>query len=76
MFVIYIYIYIYTHFWKEYAERSNFFIIFVTNKLFKILFTKRKLIRYYSCFNIHIVYRNRTYIDENYILQFECHEFL
>ena len=59
---MYIMSFIYTHFGKEYAERSNFFIIFVTNKLFKILFTKKKLIRYYSCFNIHIVYLNITYI--------------
>ena len=34
----------YTHFWKKYAWRSNFFIIFVTNEICKILLTKRKLI--------------------------------
>ena len=53
---------IYNHFWVEYALSSNFFIIFVTNDIFKILFTKRKLIRYYYFTNIHIVYQNRAFI--------------
>ena len=36
---------IYAHVWTEYAERSNLFNTFVTNEIFEILFTKRKLIR-------------------------------
>ena len=51
-----------THFWKVYAERCNFFIIFVTNEIFKILVTKRKLIREYYFINIYIAYWNRTLI--------------
>ena len=39
-----------------------FFIISVTNEIFKILFTKRKLIRYYYFVNIYIVYQKRTFI--------------
>ena len=35
---------LYTHFCKGYAERSNFFIIFVTSKIFKILFSKGNLL--------------------------------
>ena len=52
----------YSHLWKECTQRSNFFINFVTNEIFKILFTKRKLIRYYYFVNIYIVYRNRAFI--------------
>ena len=48
--------FIYTHFWKEYAQRSNFFIVFVANQIFKFLFTQRKLVRYYYFINIYIVY--------------------
>ena len=53
--------FIYTHFWKEYAKRSNIFIIFVTNEIFKALFTKKKLIRYYYFINMYIVYGNRAF---------------
>ena len=35
-----------------------FFKTFLTNEIFKILFTKQKLIRYYYFINIYIVYRN------------------
>ena len=53
---------LYTHFRKEYAYRSNFFIVFVTNEIFRILFSKRKLMKFFYFINIYIVYRNRTYI--------------
>ena len=56
-----------THFWKEYAQRSNLFSIITANKIFKILFTKRDLIRYYCFTNIYIVYRNRTSILVKFI---------
>ena len=36
--------------------------IFVTNEIFKILFTQRKLYRSYYFIYIYIVYRNRTFI--------------
>ena len=34
------------HFWKCYRQLNNFFIIFVTNKVFITLFTKRNSVRY------------------------------
>ena len=40
----------------------NFFIIFVTNEIFKILLTKRKLIKYYYFIDIYIVYQNGRFI--------------
>ena len=43
------------HFWKEFAQMSNYLIIFVTKEIFKILFTKSKLIRSYYFINIYIV---------------------
>ena len=39
-----------------------FFIIFVANEIYKILFTERKLIRQYYFINIYIAYRNRAFI--------------
>ena len=39
-----------------------FFIIFVTNDIFKIFFTERNLIRYYYFINNYIVYRNRAFM--------------
>ena len=56
----------YTHFCTEYAKRSKFFIIFVTNEIFKSLFTKRKLIAYYYFINIYIVYCNRFFMLMKY----------
>ena len=44
---------------------SNFFIAFVNNEIFKTLFTKRKLIRYYYFINVYIVYQNRNFILMN-----------
>ena len=35
---------------------------FVTNEIFKILFTERKLFRYYYFINICIAYRNRAFM--------------
>ena len=51
-----------THYWKEYAQRSNILIIFVANEISKILFIKKKLIRYCNFINICIVYQNRASI--------------
>ena len=48
--------------WKEYPYGSNFFIIFVTNEIFEILFTKGKLTRYYYFINLYIVFRNRAFV--------------
>ena len=39
-----------------------FFSIFIANKTFKIIFTKRDLIRYYYFINIYIMYGNRAFI--------------
>ena len=39
---------------------SNFFSIFVTNKIFKTFFTKRDIIRYYYFLNI-CIYQNRAF---------------
>ena len=36
--------------------------IFVTTEIFKILFTERKLVRYYYFINIYIAYRNRAFM--------------
>ena len=49
-------------FWRNRHTITIFFIIFVTNEIFKILFTKRKLIRYYYFINIYIVYWNMSFI--------------
>ena len=38
-----------------------FFVIFITNEIFKILFNKRKVIRYYYFVNIYIVHGNRAF---------------
>ena len=43
-------------------QKNNFFIIFVVNEISKVLFTERKLIRYYYFINIYIVYQNRAFI--------------
>ena len=48
-------------FWRNRHTITIFFIIFVTNEIFKILFTKRKLIRYYYFINIYIVFWNRSF---------------
>ena len=53
---------IYNNLWTECVHRPNFFRIVVTNEIFKILFTKTKLIRYYYFINIYIVYRNRAFM--------------
>ena len=45
--------------------------IFVTNEMFKILFTKRKLIRCYYFISIYIFYQNRAFI----LLKFEFFNF-
>ena len=58
----YEHVHIYTIFWKEEAWRSNFFSIFVTNEIFKILLTKRKLIRCYYFINIYNIYIYIIYI--------------
>ena len=47
---------------KNVHKGLNFKIIFVTNQMFKILFIKRKLIRYYCFINIYIAYRNKTFL--------------
>ena len=47
---------IFAHFWEEYTWRSNCFIIFVANEICKILFTKRKLIRYYYFIKISFLF--------------------
>ena len=52
-----------THYWKEYAQRSNILIIFVANEISKILFIKKKLIRYCNFINIYIVYQNKASIS-------------
>ena len=49
-------------FWKEYTKRYNFFNIFIANKIFKILFTKRDLIGYYYFLNSFIVFKNMFFI--------------
>ena len=54
--------FIYNHLWTEFAPRSNFFRTFATNEIFEILFTKRKLIRYYYFTNIYIAFQNRAFI--------------
>ena len=46
--------FIYTHLWKEY-QRLDLFITFVTNEMFKILYTEGKHIRYYFN-NNYIIY--------------------
>ena len=45
---------------------KHFFRILVNNDIFKILFTKRKLMRYYYFINIYIAYRNRAFILINF----------
>ena len=40
------------HFWKHCTYWFNFFIIFVTNNLFKTIFNKRNLVRY--CYSVNI----------------------
>ena len=40
------------------ATWLNFFIIFITNEIFKTFFTKRKLVRLYYFINICIIYKN------------------
>ena len=42
--------------------KAYFFSTFVTYEIFKILFTKRKLISYYYFINIYIVYWNRAFM--------------
>ena len=64
--------YIYS-FLEKYVLRSCFFIIFISNEIFKILFTKMKFIRYYYFVNSYIIYWNRGYIDGTCILQIQCH---
>ena len=44
-----------------------FFIIFVANEIYKILFTERKLIRQYYFINIYIAYRNRAFIMMKFV---------
>ena len=39
----------------------------ITNEIFKILFTKRKLIRYYYFINIYMLYQNATFIFIKFI---------
>ena len=51
-----------THFWKKYEKRSNLFSIFVTDEIFKTIFVKKVLIRYYYFINIYIIYRNGFFI--------------
>ena len=41
--------------------KGLFFIIFVTNEIFKILFTRSKLNRYYCFVNMKINYRDRSF---------------
>ena len=67
MFNLIIMSFICTHLWKEYASRSNLFIISATNEMLKTLFTKSKLI---SCYfiDIYTVYRNRTFILMKFVL--------
>ena len=43
-------------------HKGLFFSIFVTNEIFKILFTKRKVIRYFHFINIYVVYQYRAFI--------------
>ena len=44
-------------------HKGLFFLrIFTANKIFKIVFTKRDLIRYYYFTNIYIIYQNRSLI--------------
>ena len=52
----------FNHLWTEYAYRSKFFRIFTAKQIFKILLTKRKLIRYYYFINIYMVYWSRAFI--------------
>ena len=47
-----------------------FFIIFVTNEIFKILFTKRKLIRYYHFIDIYVIYQNRALFFNFSVIKF------
>ena len=58
--IIFIKTSIYTHFWKEYTKRFNFFIIFITDEIF--FFTEWNLIRYYFFMNIYIDYGNMAFI--------------
>ena len=51
-------------------HKGNIFIIFVTNEIFKMLFIKRKLIRYYYFINIYIIYRNRAFILMKFVFIF------
>ena len=49
------------------THKGLFFSIFVTSEIFKILFTKRKLIRYCYLINIYIVYWNRAFMLMKYV---------
>ena len=59
--------FIYKHLSREYAKKSIFFRIFVNSEIFKILFTKRKLIRYYYFINIYIIYWNRAFVLKKFV---------
>ena len=50
-----------------FAERFNFFVIFLTSEIFKIFHTKRKLIRYYYFIDIYIAYQNRTFVMMKFV---------
>ena len=52
----------FNHLWTEYAYRSKFFRIFTAKQIFKILLTKRKLIRYSYFINIYMVYWSWAFI--------------
>ena len=59
--------FIYKDLWTEYALSFNFFRIFVTNEIFKILFAKSKLISYYYFINIYIDSRNLAFIFMKFV---------
>ena len=52
---------------RKYPRRSHFVSVFIANKIFKILFTKRDLIRYYYFVNICIVYRYRVFMLKKFV---------
>ena len=59
--------FIYKDLWTEYALSFNFFRIFVTNEIFKILFAKSKLISCYYFINIYIDSRNLAFIFMKFV---------
>ena len=56
--------------------KAYFFSIFIANKIFKILFTERDLIRYNYFIKIYIVYQNRAFMLVKFVFSCRYHQTL